>query len=128
MTVYAVHQTTGGDLVSVGSIVADPLPAGLAAVALSTPDAIALRDGTGIWDTTTRAVIPNPAYAAEQTRITNEATIRQRASAAIDTNATYLAIGSPTNAQNLAQIRALTRECTGLIRLALGALDTLDGT
>ncbi len=50
-------------------------------------------------------------------------------------NATFLAIPSPTNAQNAAQVRALTqtqqtllKECSGLIRLVLSLLDDTAGT
>jgi hypothetical protein len=65
---------------------------------------------------------------AAQAQITNRSTIEQRATAALAANATYLAVASPTNAQNLAQIRTLTRECSGIIRLLLNQLETTDGT
>lgn len=126
MTVYAIHETTSGKLVSVGTIVADPLPVGLTVVELSNPDAIRLRDGTGRWDPVTRAVVDRPA--SELTAEQNRQTISDRAVTALTANTTYLAIASPSNAQNLAQIRLLTRETTGLIRLLLDQLDTLDGT
>lgn len=58
----------------------------------------------------------------------NRETLQGRAAAALTANDTYLAIGSPTNAQNLAQIRALTRECSGVIRLLLSRLETTAGT
>lgn len=54
--------------------------------------------------------------------------LRERAESALAINATYLERDTPTNAQNLAQIRALTRECTALIRLVLDLVDTTDGT
>jgi hypothetical protein len=44
-----------------------------------------------------------------------------KARSALQANQTYLAIASPTNAQNLAQIRKLTRETSALIRLLIGA-------
>lgn len=87
------------------------------------------------------AVKAKAAADAEATAATNAHTIRQAAANAlaanrddIGTNDTYLAItGSPTNAQNLAQIRALSaqstrqaRELNALIRLVLGRLDGTD--
>jgi len=55
-------------------------------------------------------------------------TLRSRARTALDANATYLNIASPSNAQVVAQVRRLTQECSGMIRLVLGVLDTTDGT
>jgi hypothetical protein len=54
---------------------------------------------------------------------TNDATIRQQAETALSNNRTYLQIASPTNAQNAAQLRALTQQMNGVIRLILGKLD-----
>jgi hypothetical protein len=54
--------------------------------------------------------------------------LQQRARAALAANTTYLAIGTPTNAQVAAQVRRLTQECTGLIRLLLGQLDSTADT
>jgi hypothetical protein len=48
----------------------------------------------------------------------------QRARDALDDNATFLAIGSPTNAQALAQIQALTRQVNAVIRLLARQLDS----
>lgn len=61
-------------------------------------------------------------------RDANAETLRTRLRQALAANATYLALGTPTNAQNLAQIRALTRECSALIRSALAELDDITGT
>lgn len=65
--------------------------------------------------------------ARAQTLVT-EAIIRGRAGQALDFNAAYLAIASPTNAQAVAQVGVLTRECSGLVRLLLRRLDTDEGT
>lgn len=45
--------------------------------------------------------------------------------AALDVNAAFLAIASPSNAQTLAQVRALTRETSALIRLLARQVDGL---
>jgi len=74
MTLYAVHTTDTGQLASVGTVVADPLPQGLTATALSAGDGRALRDGTGTWDAATRSVIPAPVDPA----VANLATIESR--------------------------------------------------
>lgn len=66
--------------------------------------------------------------AAQQAAGANRRTVEDRAKAALTANATYLAIATPTNAQVAAQVRRLTQECTGLIRLLLNQLDTTDGT
>lgn len=62
------------------------------------------------------------------TRQQNEQTLRQRADAALAANATYLALTSPTAAQNTAQIQRLTRECNTLIRFLLQSFDDIIGT
>jgi hypothetical protein len=53
----------------------------------------------------------------------NGDTLRALALAALAANRTFLDIGTPTNAQVLAQVRNLTRQVQALIRLELGVLD-----
>lgn len=50
------------------------------------------------------------------------ATIRNAAQNALTNNATYLGIASPTQAQAVAQVGALTRQIDGLIRFMVGDL------
>ncbi len=54
--------------------------------------------------------------------------IEAKAEQALAANATYLALTTPTVAQNTVQIRLLTRECNALIRLLLGQFDDTEGT
>lgn len=56
----------------------------------------------------------------------NRRTIEQQAETALDTNRTFLDRSSPTNAQIAAQVKALTRQNSGLIRLVLNRLDGTD--
>ncbi len=58
--------------------------------------------------------------------VANERTIRQRAQDGLLTNRDFLALASPSNAQTAAQIKALTRQMSSLIRIALGAFDEVD--
>jgi hypothetical protein len=60
--------------------------------------------------------------------VPNGQVLRQRATAALTANATYLALASPTQGQAVAQVAVLTKECNALIRLALGLLDDITGT
>ena len=47
---------------------------------------------------------------------------------ALAANQAFLANASPTNSDIVAQVRLLTRECTGIIRMLTGQLDSTDGT
>jgi len=59
MTTYMIHDSNG-DPVSIGTILADPMPDGLTAVALSEVDAVRLtRDGWQ-WNAATLAVDIEP--------------------------------------------------------------------
>ena len=47
--------------------------------------------------------------------------IHTKARLALNVNSVYIAKVSPSNAEVAAQVKALTRECSGLIRLLIGA-------
>jgi hypothetical protein len=70
----------------------------------------------------------NAAQAAQADAAANQETLQSRSEAALAANTTFLALASPTNAQTLAQVKTLTKECNALIRLALGILDSTSGT
>jgi len=56
-------------------------------------------------------------------RNVNEETLQEQALQALQNNRDFLAIGTPTNAQVLAQVKALSRQMNGAIRMLLGQLD-----
>lgn len=62
------------------------------------------------------------------TAATNEAALISAARGAIAGNKTFLALASPTNAQTLAQVKALTRQMNALIRLQVRDLLDTTGT
>lgn len=55
----------------------------------------------------------------------NQLTLQQRVQTALTNNETFLAIVSPTAAQAITQVQALTRQVNALIRLDLGLLDSI---
>lgn len=55
-------------------------------------------------------------------------TLEQRAAAALAANDAFLAIANPSNAQVVAQVKALTREVNALIRYLLGRIDDVTDT
>ena len=67
------------------------------------------------------------ARATAATASANGATLRTRAANAIATNNAFLAQTTWTNADVLAQVKLLTRECNALIRLVVNQLDSTDG-
>lgn len=65
MSTRALYSTSTGALVSVGTVLAQNVPAGLAVAVLSDTDAAALLSGRGGWDPQARAVVPRD-YATER--------------------------------------------------------------
>lgn len=57
---FAVCDEATGNCVSIGSVVADPLPTGLVAILLSDIDAAAINAGRAYWNAATRSVVMRP--------------------------------------------------------------------
>jgi hypothetical protein len=57
---FVVIDRDTGEAVSVGTVVADPLPPEFVALPLSEADADALNKGRGLWDSATRSVVMRP--------------------------------------------------------------------
>lgn len=74
-----------------------------------------------LWRDTDKTIERDDQSGAERTTYTNpvEDGIRRQAAAALKANRTFLAIATPTNAQTLEQVKALTRQVNALIRMEL---------
>ena len=68
--------------------------------------------------------IPVPAVrpAAELTGVATASTLEAQTVTALKTDATFLALPSPTTAKAITQVQALTQQTSALIRLAVRAL------
>ena len=77
---------------------------------------------------TTQEAADADARVAALTTTTTESAIRTKALQALTANATFLAIASPTTAQTAAQVKALTRQVSALIRLTTRQLLDTSGT
>ena len=57
---HLLYNTATGQSVSIGTVIADPLPAGITALPLSDAEGEGLQNGSLIWDAATRTLIPTP--------------------------------------------------------------------
>jgi hypothetical protein len=60
MNWHLLYNTTTGASVSIGTVIADPLPAGITAIPLSYEQGEGLQNGTLKWDEATRTLVPTP--------------------------------------------------------------------
>jgi hypothetical protein len=81
-------------------------------------------DRDQVWQDGT--LVSEQAVVRDVTAEQNEAAIRNAARNALATNRTYVDLASPTAAQTTAQVKALSRQNNGLIRLLLGLFDAAD--
>ena len=57
---YIVIRRDTGDAYSIGTVIADPMPAEFVAIPLSDADADSLNKGRGFWDAASRYVVVAP--------------------------------------------------------------------
>jgi hypothetical protein len=57
---HLLYNTTTGESVSIGTVIADPLPAGITALPLTDAEGEGLQNGSLIWDAASRTLIPTP--------------------------------------------------------------------
>ena len=57
---HLLYNTTTGQSVSIGTVIADPLPAGITAIPLTDEQGEGLQNGLLKWDEETRTLIPTP--------------------------------------------------------------------
>ena len=65
---HILYNNTTGESVSVGTVIADPLPAGITALPLTDEQGEGLQNGSLIWDAASRSLIatPPPTQTAEE--------------------------------------------------------------
>lgn len=78
-----------------------------------------------ILDQATTA-IDTKVFDALRAKLNVESTLRSQSTTALETNRAFLTVPSPTQAQTLAQVRALSRQNNVIIRLLLGDLTGTD--
>jgi hypothetical protein len=57
---HLLYNSTTGQSVSIGTVIADPLPAGITALPLSDAEGEGLQNGSLKWDAASRSLIPTP--------------------------------------------------------------------
>jgi hypothetical protein len=60
MNWHILYNTATGQSVSIGTVIADPLPAGITALPLTDAEGEGLQNGSLQWDAATRSLIPTP--------------------------------------------------------------------
>jgi hypothetical protein len=81
----------------------------------------------GIDDAALQAAI-DAAVAAYVDFVANLTALLQKARNALANNAAFLAIPSPTNAQAVAQVQALSKQMDAVVRVVAGLFDSTSGT
>lgn len=95
-------------------------------LALNTPTKVSEDSNVEVWATRTAngGTVENrikPGSNADRMQ-----QLQARTEQAIANNSTYIALASPSAAQQTAQVKALTRQVQALLRLAQGRFDSVD--
>jgi hypothetical protein len=57
---HLLYNTTTGESVSIGTVIADPLPEGITALPLTDAEGEGMQNGSLVWDADSRTLIPTP--------------------------------------------------------------------
>jgi predicted deacylase len=93
---------------------------------LNTPTKISEDVNAEIWATRTQNGGTVETRVKPGTDLARGQQLEDRAVQALAANTTFLAIASPSNAQIIAQTKALTRQVSAIIRLRLGRFESVD--
>lgn len=131
-----LYRISDGAAVSMGTVVADPLPEGLAVYTCTQSEIDGLRSGAKRWDPTSRTVVDTPGWVDPAVGEANRVTILDQAAAAmsalqaiIDTPLVSFSnvAGAQTAVRGLqAQVKDEARVLRRLVRLAVADLTGTD--
>lgn len=113
MAWFVLYRDSNGEAVSIGSVVANPLPAGILSKQISDAEGVGLTNGTKRWDSATLTVVDVGPILSDQIR----EDLLVKAENALAGNQNFLDDSSVSNAEAVNQLKAITRQVNALIRL-----------
>lgn len=113
MAWFVLYRDSNGEAVSIGSVVANPLPAGILSKQISDAEGAGLTNGTKRWDAATLTVVDVGPILSDQIR----EDLLVKAENALASNQNFLDDSSVSNAEAVNQLKAITRQVNALIRL-----------
>ena len=113
MAWFVLYRDSNGEAVSIGSVVANPLPNGILSKQITDEEGTGITNGTKRWDSGTLTVVDVGPNIPDQIR----EDLLAKAEAALASNQNFLDDSSVSNAEAVNQLKALTRQVNALIRL-----------
>jgi hypothetical protein len=113
MAWFVLYRDSNGEAVSIGSVVANPLPAGVLSKQITDAEGAGLTNGTKRWNAVTLTVVDVDPVISDQIR----EDLLTKAENALASNQNFLDDSNVTTAEAVAQVKALTRQVNALIRL-----------